>query len=92
MLSYPSLYVRPERWAWVIPYDEAQLADRVGAGWEQAKGVRPADPTTEDTSVFGGTTFPNYIPIEDRKYYLAWMEAALGQQRPGRRRRHRPAR
>jgi hypothetical protein len=83
MLPEAKLKVTPERWAWVKSYDKDKIQRLVGPAWASAKNVATADPASEETSAFGGITFPNYIPIADREYYIQWMEAALGKQAPG---------
>ena len=82
MLTRAELTVKPKNWAWVFNYSKQKIIAHAGEGWKKVKAPKPADPTTEDTSPFGGQMFPNYIPIEDRKYYIKWMEEALGKSAP----------
>lgn len=84
MLPRDTLTTKPSEWAWVIRYTRNQVTTFVGAEWAHAKNANAGadDPASAETSAFGGLTFPNYIPIADREYYVHWMEVGVGKAVP----------
>ena len=80
VFTRPTLEIAPKTWAWVIPFKKDEIAAIAGPGWAKVKETANTDPSQEETSVFRGITFPNYIPIADREYYVKWVEDAFGKQ------------